>query len=135
MLPPRYSQALLAGESVAGFIVAINRIFTKLVFTERVGAIIFFVVSLLFVLMCVGCFLFIMRSSFVKYHIHRCQRETQTNHQEMRENPSSRGNKEETDEDDLVERQEHHLIQLNNPQPSLRQKISGNLRLILMLEL
>lgn len=75
MLPPKYSQALLAGESLAGFIVALDRIFTKLVFnSERVGAIVFFVVSLIFVLFCFCCYGYIRTSPLVKHHIKMCHK-------------------------------------------------------------
>ncbi len=110
---------------MAGFIVAINRIFTKLVFSERVGAIVFFVVSLLFVIMCIGCFMFIVRSPFVKYHMQRCRG---TGDQEIREIPSSGGSKGEPEEE-LVERQDdNHLIQSKSRQLSLKQKIVRKLK-------
>ena len=109
---------------MAGFIVAINRIFTKLVFSERVGAIVFFVVSLLFVIMCIGCYVFIVRSPFVKYHMRRCRG---ADDQEMRESPSSGGSKGDAEEEELVERQDNnHIIQSSESQQlSLKQKIVG----------
>lgn len=127
MLPPRYSQALLAGESIAGFIVSVNRIFTKLVFSERVGAIVFFTVSLLFVLMCVGCFVFILRSPFVKYHTRKCRGERGSKEQEMESwgKLSSEGSKEEGDDEELVERHESDLLQSEGEQLSLRKRIVG----------
>ena len=126
MLPPRYSQALLAGESVAGFVVAVNRIFTKLVFSERVGAIVFFVVSLLFVWLCVGCFVYIVKSPFAKYHMEKCRKEKgeSTDH-EMEE----RLGMIENDETEQEEKSDDLLLQAEVQQsPStLRQKISSKL--------
>ena len=76
MLPRRYPQAVMTGESVAGLVVSINRIITKAAFqSERFGAIAFFVISLLFILVCVGCHCFIRMSPFVRYHTARCQQE------------------------------------------------------------
>ena len=66
----------MTGESVAGLVVSINRIITKAAFqSERFGAIAFFVISLLFILVCVGCHCFIRMSPFVRYHTARCQQE------------------------------------------------------------
>ena len=124
MLPPRYSQALLAGESVAGFVVAVNRIFTKLVFSERVGAIVFFVVSLLFVWLCVGCFVYIIRSPFVKYHVRKCREEkSKSKEHEMQE----RLEKKEDEENDEIEQEgsEGLLLQAEIQQSTLRQRIVG----------
>ena len=124
MLPPRYSQALLAGESVAGFVVAVNRIFTKLVFSERVGAMVFFAVSLLFVWLCVGCFIYIIRSPFVKYHVRKCREEkSKSKEHEMSESLG----KLEDEENDAIEqeRSDGHLLQVETQQSTLRQKIAG----------
>lgn len=70
MLPERYTQSMMLGESVAGTVVAINRIITKASATsERAGAIIFFVISILYMIFCVGCQVFLFKSSFVRYHV------------------------------------------------------------------
>ena len=114
MLPRRYSQALLAGESVAGFVVALNRIFTKLVISsERISSITFFAISLFFVLLCVGCFLFIRRSEFVKYHTAKCRQnsgDTLENKQEV----GVRGEiplEEVTEGDDVKEPNDHNTTE------------------------
>ncbi len=74
MLPRRYTQALMAGESVAGLVVIISRIITKASFSsERAGAIAFFTVSLVFILVCVCCQVYIRASPFVQWHIAACQ--------------------------------------------------------------
>ena len=70
MLPERYTQSMMLGESVAGTVVAINRIITKAAATsERVGAIVFFAISFLYMIFCVGCQVFLFKSSFVRYHV------------------------------------------------------------------
>lgn len=75
MLPQRYPQAVMAGESVATTIVSITRIITKVsIDNERFGAIAFFVVSLVFILVCVGCHQLIRTSPFVQYHVRQCSR-------------------------------------------------------------
>ena len=64
----------MAGESVAGVVVSINRIITKAtIHSERTGAITFFAISLGFVMACFGCQLYILRSPFVRYHMTRCE--------------------------------------------------------------
>ena len=73
MLPQRYAQAVMAGESVAGLVVSLNRIITKAsTSSERSGALAFFLISFLFILMCVGCQMYIKSSRFVKYYVTRC---------------------------------------------------------------
>ena len=74
MLPQRYPQAVMIGESVAAAVVSVNRIITKAsTDSERFGAIAFFVVSILFILLCVCCQQFIRASPFVKYHMNQCK--------------------------------------------------------------
>lgn len=74
MLPRRYAQAVMAGESAAGVVVSINRIVTKAAIrSERTGAITFFAISLGFIMACVGCMLYILRSPFVRYHMASCE--------------------------------------------------------------
>ena len=77
MLPPRYTQAVMVGESVAGFSVSILRIITKAsTESERKGAIAFFVISLLYILLCVACQVFLWRSKFVRYYVINCQKKS-----------------------------------------------------------
>ena len=73
MLPQQYPQAVMAGESVAALVVSINRIITKVsTSSERFGAIAFFLVSIVFILVCVCCQQFLRTSAFVKYHVRQC---------------------------------------------------------------
>ena len=71
MLPGgRYTQAIMVGESAAGMMVAISRVITKAsTADERTGAIAFFIISLVFILICVGCQVFLRLSPFVNYHL------------------------------------------------------------------
>ena len=65
----------MAGESVAGVLVSLTRIITKLAIeSERLSSIIFFTISLLFVVACFCCHIFIQCSPFVKYHTAQCQK-------------------------------------------------------------
>ena len=74
MLPPRYTQAVMAGESAAGLVVSLNRVVTKVALTEmRSGVIAFFVVSVLFILLCVGCQVYIGLSPFVRHYVVACR--------------------------------------------------------------
>ena len=75
MLPKKYSQAVMAGESIAGVVVSINRIITKAAIeNEETSSITFFVISFVFILVCVGCFCFIRTSPFVKHHTTQCSK-------------------------------------------------------------
>ena len=75
MLPGHwYTQAIMVGESAAGLTVAIIRVITKAAATDlRTGAIAFFITSLVFILICVGCQVFLRLSPFVNYHLKRFQ--------------------------------------------------------------
>lgn len=73
MLPRQYPQAVMAGESVAALLVSINRVITKVsTSSQRFGAIAFFLVSIVFILVCVCCQQFLRTSPFVKYHVRQC---------------------------------------------------------------
>ena len=71
---PWYTQAIMVGESAAGMTVAIIRVITKAAATDlRTGAIAFFIASLVFILICVGCQVFLRLSPFVNYHLKKFQ--------------------------------------------------------------
>uniref|UniRef100_A0A8D8TT11 Equilibrative nucleoside transporter 4 n=1 Tax=Cacopsylla melanoneura TaxID=428564 RepID=A0A8D8TT11_9HEMI len=74
MLPSRYTQAVMAGESGAGFLVSINRIITKLLFEDRKNnTLIFFLLSSLGV---GGCFFLhqvARKTDFVQFYITLCK--------------------------------------------------------------
>ena len=68
----------MVGESVATSIVSITRVITKSSTTsERFGAIAFFVVSMFFIVGCVGCQQIIRCSPFVKYHTLQCRQSSE----------------------------------------------------------
>ena len=70
MLPEKYTQALMFGEAIAGSIVALNRIITKgSSGQERTGALIFFGISLLYIIACVGFQVVVWRSKFVRQYV------------------------------------------------------------------
>ena len=58
-----YTQAIMVGESTAGMTVAIiHAILKASTADERTGAIAFFIISLVFILVCVGCQVFLRLS-------------------------------------------------------------------------
>nr|CAD7196436.1 unnamed protein product [Timema douglasi] len=74
MLPSRYTQAVMAGESAAGFLVSGNRIITKLLLDDqRVNTIIFFVMSIAIVAMCFCLHQVVRRTDFVQFYITLCR--------------------------------------------------------------
>ena len=86
MLPRRYPQAVMVGESVATSIFSITRVITKSSTTsERFGAIAFFVVSIFFILACVGCQQVIRCNPFVRYHTLQCRQHHKRERREERE--------------------------------------------------
>ncbi|XP_045571936.1 equilibrative nucleoside transporter 4 isoform X2 [Salmo salar] len=69
MLPKRYTQGVMTGESTAGVIISLSRIFTKLLISnERINTLIFFLVSITIEMLCFLLHLIVRRSRFVRYY-------------------------------------------------------------------
>ncbi|XP_028843431.1 equilibrative nucleoside transporter 4 isoform X2 [Denticeps clupeoides] len=69
MLPKRYTQGVMTGESTAGVIISLSRIFTKLLIkNEKKNTIIFFLISISIELMCFILHMLVRRTRFVKYY-------------------------------------------------------------------
>lgn len=74
MLPSRYTQAVMTGESLAGFWVSINRLITKsIIDNERGNTSIFFMLSASIILMCSFLYQLVRKTEFVKFYINLCQ--------------------------------------------------------------
>ncbi|CAF2338315.1 unnamed protein product [Rotaria sp. Silwood2] len=75
MLPFRYTQAVMTGESFAGLLASCARISTKLFMSNdsHLSTILFFSLGLLFVQLCFIFYLTIQRSTFIEYYIHQCE--------------------------------------------------------------
>lgn len=72
MLPKRYTQGVMTGESTAGVMVSLSRILTKLLLPdERAGTLIFFLLSAGLELLCFLLHLLVRRSRFVRFHTAR----------------------------------------------------------------
>ncbi|XP_030067719.1 equilibrative nucleoside transporter 4 isoform X2 [Microcaecilia unicolor] len=68
MLPKRYTQGVMTGESTAGVIISLSRIFTKLLLSDETkNTIIFFFISIGMELMCFILHLLVRRTHFVRY--------------------------------------------------------------------
>ncbi|XP_018595060.1 equilibrative nucleoside transporter 4 isoform X2 [Scleropages formosus] len=75
MLPKRYTQGVMTGESTAGVIISLSRIFTKLLIeNEKKNTIIFFFISICMELLCFVLHLLVRRTRFVQYHKNRACR-------------------------------------------------------------
>ena len=73
----------MAGESVATTVVSMTRIITKAsTNSERFGAIAFFVVSIIFIMLCVVCHQIIRTSPFVRYSVQQCSRKSREGERE-----------------------------------------------------
>ncbi|GAB6021425.1 Epsin-3, clathrin recruitment and traffic between the Golgi and endosome [Chamberlinius hualienensis] len=69
MLPPRYTAAVMTGESAAGLIVSLNRIVTKaLLDNVKVNTLIFFSISICIVILCVVIHFVVRKTRFVLYY-------------------------------------------------------------------
>nr|XP_020476903.1 equilibrative nucleoside transporter 4 [Monopterus albus]XP_020476904.1 equilibrative nucleoside transporter 4 [Monopterus albus] len=74
MLPKRYTQGVMTGESTAGVIISLSRIFTKLLITDETkNTLIFFLVSISMELLCFLLHLLVRRSRFVRYYTNLTQ--------------------------------------------------------------
>ncbi|XP_075888409.1 equilibrative nucleoside transporter 4 [Nelusetta ayraudi] len=74
MLPKRYTQGVMTGESTAGVIISLSRIFTKLLIKdERRNTLIFFLVSITMEMLCFLLHLLVRRSRFVRYYTSHSQ--------------------------------------------------------------
>ncbi|KAL1129115.1 hypothetical protein AAG570_013646 [Ranatra chinensis] len=74
MLPSRYTQAVMVGESGAGFLASANRIVTKLLLDDqRLNTLIFFSVSILIVGLCFGLHQVVRRTDFVQFYLTLCK--------------------------------------------------------------
>ncbi|XP_012946931.1 equilibrative nucleoside transporter 4 [Aplysia californica] len=79
MMPKRYTEAVLVGESSCGLITSLLRIATKLaVKDERLGTLIFFFTSIGLLAVCCAGFLAGRLSEFVKRNIRRCSEAQRT---------------------------------------------------------
>lgn len=73
MFPKQYTQAVMVGESVAGVVVAVTRIFTKLVITDdRVGTFLFLLLSVCYIATSYGFHSATVNLPFVQYYTKQC---------------------------------------------------------------
>nr|XP_027205339.1 equilibrative nucleoside transporter 4-like [Dermatophagoides pteronyssinus] len=90
MLPKRYVQAVMTGESAAGVFVSFNRIITKILYpTEpEFNTILFFSISIIVISICAIIHVVILpRSDFIRYYLFICygnQNNVDNNHQNGR---------------------------------------------------
>ncbi|XP_028311995.1 equilibrative nucleoside transporter 4 [Gouania willdenowi] len=74
MLPKRYTQGVMTGESTAGVIISLSRIFTKLLIPDdKKNTLIFFLVSISMEMLCFLLHLLVRRSRFVRYYTSHTQ--------------------------------------------------------------
>ncbi|XP_078041485.1 equilibrative nucleoside transporter 3 isoform X1 [Augochlora pura] len=74
MLPSRYTQAVMTGESLAGLLVSTDRIFTKLLLDdERSSTSMFFCLLNATILMCFVLHQVVRKTDFVQFYITLCQ--------------------------------------------------------------
>ncbi|CAH1398750.1 unnamed protein product [Nezara viridula] len=74
MLPSRYTQAVMAGESGAGLLVSLNRILTKMLLDDqRLNTFIFFAVSTVIVAMCFVLYQIVRQTDFVQFYLTLCR--------------------------------------------------------------
>ncbi|XP_071039127.1 equilibrative nucleoside transporter 4 isoform X2 [Parasteatoda tepidariorum] len=73
MLPSRYTQAVMTGESAAGLLVSTNRILTKLLLeNEKLNTILFFCISIGLIVVCFVIHFILQRTEFVNFYLSLC---------------------------------------------------------------
>lgn len=73
MLPKKYPQAVMVGESLAGFLVSSNRVITKLIIeNNRISTMIFFLTSSAYIAISYVLHSVTIESPFVQYHLRAC---------------------------------------------------------------
>ncbi|CAF0728790.1 unnamed protein product [Adineta ricciae] len=75
MLPYRYTQAVMTGESFAGLLASSARISTNLFMPNdsHLSTILFFSLGLLFVQFCFIFYILMQRSTFIEYYVRQCE--------------------------------------------------------------
>lgn len=103
MLPKKYPQAVMVGESLAGFLVSSNHVVTKLLIdNNRVSTMIFFLTSSFYIAISYVLHSITHHSPFVKYHTKACAkivlRPYDDSHLEINDNhsPTTHGPRSET---------------------------------------
>lgn len=75
MFPKKYTQAVMAGESLAGLLVASTRISIKLVISsDEVSTVVFFLTSTIYIAFSYVLHSTTIHSPFVRYHMKACSK-------------------------------------------------------------
>lgn len=73
MLPKQYTQAVMSGESLAGFLVSSNRVLTKLMIeNDRLSTVLFFLTSTVYIGCSYALYEITRHSPFIKYYTKKC---------------------------------------------------------------
>jgi solute carrier family 29 (equilibrative nucleoside transporter) protein 4 len=73
MLPKKYTQSVMVGESIAGFLVSSNRVVTKLLIdSDKMSTVIFFLTSTVYIAFSYILHIITIDSPFVRYHMKSC---------------------------------------------------------------
>jgi len=64
----------MTGESVAGFLVSSNRVATKLLLSERISTVIFFLTSTMYIAFSYFLHVTTIESEFIQYHLKLCSK-------------------------------------------------------------
>ncbi|CAG0914699.1 unnamed protein product [Notodromas monacha] len=104
MLPSRYTQAVMTGESAAGLIVSVSRILTKLLMHDsRTNTIVFFGISVVVVVSCFIIFGIVQKSDFVRFYVQLCKSSSTSLATGTNESMRMKINAESTEEVDILD--------------------------------
>jgi Nucleoside transporter len=107
IFPGQYTGAVMSGNGVAGIIVGLTRIFTKLAFADTVdglrnSSVLYFVIAGLVMFFCAGSYGLLLRSKFGRYYIAKNEAATQTQTVSLLPSSSSSSSSEDEGEDPLL---------------------------------
>lgn len=114
MLPSRYTQAVMAGESGAGFLVSVNRIITKLIMdNQTLNTLIFFGISAVGVAVCFCLHQVVRKTDFVQFYLTLCRESKKI----TLEPAEDLGLMDPTDQIEGSDRNQYGVLKLNQQSP------------------
>jgi len=76
MLPARYTQAVMTGESMAGLLVSLNRILTKsLIQSKKSSTVLFFIISIVIIVTCIYTYIKVQSTELIQFYRNLCKKQ------------------------------------------------------------
>lgn len=120
-LPPRYTQAIMAGESVAGLLACFNRIVTKAASGDTVDGLrtstyAFFILSMFILIICMFVYSYIRKLPYTQYYLNHNNQVNQNNQNSLSLNGSDYRDREKNNENENENEKEKDALRRNEQQ-------------------